>query len=511
MSKSKLTIGSDCEFGFVNKITKLQEYANEYIERQYGYSGNHVGLDGHNHIAEIRTAGGNISPIGHANDLRRILANFQKEIPETIIPVAGSMVGNDPIGGHIHFGYCNNDFSPKIVESIKDYGDVLDLFLAIPSLLVENNKTARRRRTSNYGKLSDARLTDYGFEYRTLPSWLVSFGFAQSLLSLAYVLVDHLLKGGKMVGFSDLGTGAAEKFYIGSRNYFYRLLPKLHKEITKCPLYDTYSVYINALFGFIKAFNQINPKKDWIEKVSFTDRWNIEKYRCYWKLSYSTKDYKMKEVLVKISNSAFSIPIRIYGISAKTEKKFSASGFRPPFIFYSRSNILPELAFGDLSIYKNMNTENRVSDKSIGLWIGISYSARKRHLLMCSRFLDKVLYRFKIKNPNPEIKLITIMDDMCSNEKEEELIESPAVESPVVSNRAVIREALPNLIIGETLSISANTSAVPRYVNNYDDMLSEARSYRSILSTAVGRHGSFPIPETHNVPEFIPYSVNDES
>lgn len=415
MAQYKLRIGSDCEFGFLNGKTRLQENANKYIVTKHDYA-SHVGLDGHNHIAEIRTSDGNTSPIGHANDLRKVFANFQRTVPGTLIPVAGSMVGSDPIGGHIHFGviksgFGNNEVTMKMLKNLKTYGDVLDLFLAIPSLLVENNRSARRRRTSSYGKLSALRSTDYGFEYRTLPSWLVSYGFAQSFLSLAYVLVDHLIRGGGMAKFSDLGVGAAQKFYLGSRNYFYRLLPKLHKEVTKCPLYETYAVYINALFGFIKAFNQVNPKKDWLEQTNFIDRWYVDKYRCYWKLSYSQKDYGLTQMLNSFDKLSYSTPIRIYGVSAKTEARFVRSDYRTPFIFYSKQNIPSGVSFNNFTVYRNMDAEKRISKKSGCLFIGFSYSARKQNPLLCKEFVRLALEPFIIRNPDPKVKLITIQSD----------------------------------------------------------------------------------------------------
>jgi hypothetical protein len=432
MAQYKLRIGSDCEFGFLNNKTKLQEHANKYILNRHGCNPNHVGLDGHNHIAEIRTGDGNISPVGHANDLRKVLANFQRTVPGNLIPVAGSMVGSDPIGGHMHFGvvkagFGGTDFTAKMLKNLRNYGDVLDLFLAVPSLLVENNRAARRRRTSSYGKLSALRSTDYGFEYRTLPSWLVSFGFAQSFLSLAYVLVDHLVKGGGMAKFSDLGTGAAEKFYLGSRNYFYRLLPKLHKEVTKCPLYETYAIYISALFGFIKAFNQANPKKDWLEQTNFINRWYVEKYRCYWKLSYSPKDYRLTEILNQFSEHVYSLPVRIYGISAKTEKKFVRNDYRSPFIFYSKHTVPSGVNFGNLAIYRNMNSESRIPEKSGCLFIGLSYVARKQFPSLCKEFLRAALKPFVVNNPDSKVKLITIQSD---NSKAEEMPEEIPDEIP---------------------------------------------------------------------------------
>jgi hypothetical protein len=96
--------------------------------------------------------------------------------------LAGGMpVKGLPLGGHIHFsGVALNS---HLLRS-------LDNYLALPLVLLEGETTRHRR--PRYGFLGDFRLQPHGgFEYRTLPSWLISPQIAAGVLSLAAVIANH--------------------------------------------------------------------------------------------------------------------------------------------------------------------------------------------------------------------------------------------------------------------------------------------------------------------------------
>ena len=69
------------------------------------------------------------------------------------------------VGGHVHVGFKARDDS-----AIANFIKCLDLFLAVPAVLVED-----KERKKLYGKAGAFRLTSYGIEYRTLSNfWIFS-------------------------------------------------------------------------------------------------------------------------------------------------------------------------------------------------------------------------------------------------------------------------------------------------------------------------------------------------
>ncbi len=88
-------------------------------------------------------------------------------------------------GGHIHLG-------SKVAEGL--YGPsfvvkTLDLFLGIPSILLDKDKTSIYRKNI-YGQAGRGRIKSYGVEYRTLGNfWLTS----PRLVSLVYDICDFVL------------------------------------------------------------------------------------------------------------------------------------------------------------------------------------------------------------------------------------------------------------------------------------------------------------------------------
>lgn len=103
-------------------------------------------------------------------------------------------------GGHLHIGY--DDSNPELnLEIIK----VLDLYLTVPSLLIDKDD----RRREMYGKAGAYRHKDYGVELRTLSNfWIGSqetvkwvFENAQealSVLELSELKVNNFLDTGSM-------------------------------------------------------------------------------------------------------------------------------------------------------------------------------------------------------------------------------------------------------------------------------------------------------------------------
>lgn len=73
-------------------------------------------------------------------------------------------------GGHIHIG---NDQIAEDIDAQANIAKVMDIFLGIPSLLLDKDPTSPRRRQL-YGKAGAHRPKSYGVEYRSIGNFWVS-------------------------------------------------------------------------------------------------------------------------------------------------------------------------------------------------------------------------------------------------------------------------------------------------------------------------------------------------
>lgn len=103
-------------------------------------------------------------------------------------------------GGHIHLGYNKQEYpltAPIVDEdsSERDWGRLwvirmLDLFVGIPSLFLDNDPSSAKRRQL-YGKAGTHRPKDYGVEYRTTGNfWLRSPKLTSLIFKLCRYTVD---------------------------------------------------------------------------------------------------------------------------------------------------------------------------------------------------------------------------------------------------------------------------------------------------------------------------------
>ncbi len=126
-----------------------------------------------------------------------------------------------PLGGHIHFSGVHLNF--KLLRA-------LDHYLALPLMLVEDPKGARRRPT--YGYLGDFRPQFHGgFEYRTLPSWLVSPTLTKGVLSAAKLVAAKY----PLLGADDLNSYVVQKaYYRGEKDELREIVHGLWNEFAQC-------------------------------------------------------------------------------------------------------------------------------------------------------------------------------------------------------------------------------------------------------------------------------------
>lgn len=123
------------------------------------------------------------------------------------VRLSGSKANLRTAGGHIHVGY--KDPSPE--HSII-LGRAMDVFLGIPSILIDKDGQERR---ALYGKAGAIRFKPYGVEYRTLSNfWLsdsiyMSWVYDQTMKAITY------LNSGKTIDEAD---GEAIQNIINSGN-----------------------------------------------------------------------------------------------------------------------------------------------------------------------------------------------------------------------------------------------------------------------------------------------------
>lgn len=172
-------VGLDIEFTFEHNGN--HQPASNYLKFK-----DRFGTDGCSTIAEVRPFPSE-SPRYVINSLSRIMKMKAKRQPELtkFKWLAGSMAGGHSIGGHIHFGSGRMPASREVVY--------LDTFLATSVALTDDGHNLKLRQSSSYGMLGAYRSQPWGWEYRTLPSFIVDKRFAEGVLTLAQKLVDHCM------------------------------------------------------------------------------------------------------------------------------------------------------------------------------------------------------------------------------------------------------------------------------------------------------------------------------
>lgn len=162
-----------------------------------------------------------------------------------------------PIGGHIHFSGW--PLSGQLLRA-------LDTYLAVPVFLIERPALAAARRR-RYGFLSDVRLKGHGgYEYRTLPSWLVDPALARAVLHLAWLIVrwPHLLPRAL---FDDFNLQQA--FYYGEQGPLRRHVAQLWADVSRLPGYRQSSKALAPLQQLVQR------GRCWPEGGDFSRRWRL--------------------------------------------------------------------------------------------------------------------------------------------------------------------------------------------------------------------------------------------
>lgn len=178
---------------------------------------------------------------------------------------AGSMAGY-PLGGHIHLGipYEHRKYISELVQA-------LDYFLAIPLFLLE--KPAEMRERGGYHNFGAYNGKDFGVEYRTPSSWLVSKGVALGTMCVAKIV------GQEFVNRRQWVTALIDKrmdyrtwrdLYLAFEQAPFRSwLPDIQSKLSRFPLFPLYKSEVCFLWWLLKE------KKTWDTEKSIFEKWKI--------------------------------------------------------------------------------------------------------------------------------------------------------------------------------------------------------------------------------------------
>ncbi len=180
-----------------------------------------------------------------------------KKIPHKDVEwLAGGMpFSGYPIGGHIHFGGMTPTFSLR---------RKLDAYLALPLVLIEDPGCIERRH--RYGFLGDVREKSYGFEYRTLPSWLVHPVVARGVLHLAkLVMMSHA----ELKATPHLQLPLVKAYYRGDKETLEPYVKQIREELRELPGYALSRIHLEQYFDLLLR------GETWLCDFDLRSAWNL--------------------------------------------------------------------------------------------------------------------------------------------------------------------------------------------------------------------------------------------
>ena len=254
------TIGADIEFMLSCDNELLPASTFFPIQGTVGCDERQIEKDsGQYALAEMRPVEAE-TPHDLFNNLKNLVQQASELVPyENVEFRAGSMpFWGYQCGGHLHFGV------PCSVSLLK----ALDQYLAIPIAMIENPRTAKRRRKTNHGGLGRYRVKPYGMEYLSLSSWIIDPEISLSILCLAKLVAHHHheLKGEFI--FSPIIQRA---YYQGNYPVLKQLWKHIKKTIQDTSSFATYETELMVLFDAIERGCPVE------EECDFRVNWGLKK------------------------------------------------------------------------------------------------------------------------------------------------------------------------------------------------------------------------------------------
>ncbi|NOU96988.1 hypothetical protein GC093_27735 [Paenibacillus sp. LMG 31456] len=261
--KQETMLGADPEFLLRNEQGKVI-FASRFLEKEGSVGCDAIVLPGFRKVyplAELRPE--------PSHDVGQLIINLRRTMQlasrhiqdESLQWIAGGMpVKGFPLGGHLHFSgtWLNSELLR-----------VMDNYLALPLILLEDATTGNRK--PKYGYLGDFRRKRYGgFEYRVLPSWLVSPTVAKGVFAMAKLVADHyaLLPARPL---NDLAL--QEAYYEGDKSRIRPLIPGLWGDLMRLPAYRKYEKYLTPIKSMLLR------QEGWNEQGDIRRGWKIGPFR----------------------------------------------------------------------------------------------------------------------------------------------------------------------------------------------------------------------------------------
>lgn len=256
-----IMIGADPEFALRNREGDMV-----MASRFFGKNGK-VGCDAARYrgdifaqqfpIAELRPTPAD-EPGALFRNLYHTLRLAKRKITDpTLEWLAGGMpFAGYPLGGHLHFSGLQLSFA--LLRK-------LDTYLTLPLAMLED--AGCRSRRPRYGFLGDFREKAYGgFEYRTLPSWLVSPGIAKGVLAMAKVIAMHY----RMLRYDfSLDLRMQKAYYHGEKSVLAPAVQRICEEIRALSIYHRYRHDLEPFFA------QVAAAKEWPADQDFRSLWKL--------------------------------------------------------------------------------------------------------------------------------------------------------------------------------------------------------------------------------------------
>lgn len=255
-----LLIGADPEFVLVTPAGRVAAASRFFGADTGGAAGADAMLVGRRlvyPVAELRPEPA-ADPAALTAGVRRLLLRAAQRIGDPSLRwAAGAMpVPGLALGGHIHLSGA-----PLTTRLLR----LLDSFAAFPLALIED--PAGRGRRPRYGTLGDYRLQPHGgFEYRTLPSWLVSPAAAKGAFALALLCAREAWT---LPYIPALEERYVEAYYAGDRAELAGCLDGITASLTAAASWRDLAPYIEPLLDAARR------GASWNEKADIRLKWRI--------------------------------------------------------------------------------------------------------------------------------------------------------------------------------------------------------------------------------------------
>ncbi|GGH22927.1 putative amidoligase domain-containing protein [Paenibacillus segetis] len=260
LDKEELLIGMDPEFILYDKESSRVVPASRYLDRRGEAGCDSLRIQGRLlfPLVELRPAPGHEPREVMSHLLRAFRSAMVSISDKRLLWQAGGMPQQGfPLGGHLHFSGV-----PLSAELLRS----LDNYLALPVSVLEDSRSFRRR--PRYGFLGDFRIQPYGgFEYRTLPSFLISPLVTKGVVALSRLIAENV-EALTARPLQDEQIYSA--FYEGRQEVIRDILPPLIDQITALQAYPRYASYIAPFFEAVLS------GRTWDESTDIRRHWKIQ-------------------------------------------------------------------------------------------------------------------------------------------------------------------------------------------------------------------------------------------